>query len=76
MIMEHLILAEISEVHVGGRNGPLSTSIVDEKNLICLELGKLDIGVCNLAGEDLLQFCEINQLSIMLFLERDIMIAA
>ena len=30
-----------------------------------LVLGKHGVGVCNLAGEDLLQFCEINQLSVM-----------
>jgi len=28
-------------------------------------LGKYGTGVCNLAGEDLLKFCETNQLSII-----------
>ena len=37
----------------------------DDDELWSGVLGKHGIGVCNLAGEDLLQFCETNQLSVM-----------
>lgn len=39
--------------------------VCDDDEMWTGVLGKLGIGVRNWSGEDLLQFCEINQLSVM-----------